>query len=49
MLAVPFDFLVEVGNRENLGQLDAAVALDSRDEVVGRYGRLLPTAAANGH
>src|ERR1700761_3936198 len=36
ILAVPFDLAVEIRDRERLGELHAAVALDPCDDVVGR-------------
>src|SRR3954452_22089350 len=44
IFAVPLDLAVEIGDREGLGKLHAAIALDSSDDVAGRGIEVRPAA-----
>src|SRR6516164_10881438 len=44
IFAVPLDLAVEIRDREGLGKLHAAIALDPADDVVGRGIKVRPAA-----
>src|ERR1700757_847767 len=44
IFAVPLDLAVEIGDREGLGKLHPAIALDPPDDVVGRGIEVRPAA-----
>ena len=44
IFAVPLDLSVEIGDREGLGKLHAAIALDPLDDVVGGGIKVRPAA-----
>ena len=44
IFAVPLDLAVEIGDREGLGKLHPAIALDPSDDVVGRGIEVRPAA-----